>query len=402
MKEWFHILELLVSVVNHAPVIMFGIDMCGKFTLFRGKGLENLELSPDELVGASIFDYYSGHLDMCNLVARSMHGEFVRGDFFVQDTFYEAILSPSYCNDGSQTGVSGVLVNITERKQFEQTLMTMSSKLELLNREKNDFMGIVAHDLKNPLTGIRGSAELLLRDAQLKSPERALVGQVVDSCNRMFELIGNLLDTNAIEQGRMSLKPSEFNISLLAHYVVEVYTHRANEKNITLSFTSESETVMAFANENATMQALDNLISNAIKYSPHGKTIHIRVRCTQKPRLYGKTLSEWFTLPPIDLDEALKNPFTPCIRIEVEDEGPGLSDEDKKALFTKFAKLSARPTGNETSTGLGLSIVKKLVEGMEGRVWCESQYGSGAIFIVELPLVQQEEVSYAMNGSVVY
>jgi signal transduction histidine kinase len=75
------------------------------------------------------------------------------------------------------------------------------------------------------------------------------------------------------------------------------------------------------------------------------------------------------------------------VRVEVQDEGPGLSDEDKKKLFGKFARLSAQPTGGEHSTGLGLSIVKKLVEAMHGRVWCESELGKGATFIVELPSI---------------
>jgi signal transduction histidine kinase len=76
------------------------------------------------------------------------------------------------------------------------------------------------------------------------------------------------------------------------------------------------------------------------------------------------------------------------LRIEVADEGPGISEEDKKKLFGKFARLSARPTGGEHSTGLGLSIVKKMVEAMNGRVWCESELGKGSTFIVELPTAE--------------
>jgi signal transduction histidine kinase len=77
------------------------------------------------------------------------------------------------------------------------------------------------------------------------------------------------------------------------------------------------------------------------------------------------------------------------VRIEVQDEGPGISDEDMKRLFGKFARLSAQPTGGEHSTGLGLSIVKKMVEAMHGHVWCESELGAGARFIVELPKAEQ-------------
>jgi signal transduction histidine kinase len=104
------------------------------------------------------------------------------------------------------------------------------------------------------------------------------------------------------------------------------------------------------------VQVLENLLSNAVKYSPPGKSIFIRVK---------KEAS--------------------AVRLEVEDQGPGLSAEDQKKLFGKFARLSAKPTGGENSTGLGLSIVKKMVEAMNGQVWCESQPGRGATFILMLP-----------------
>ena len=98
-------------------------------------------------------------------------------------------------------------------------------------------------------------------------------------------------------------------------------------------------------------------MSNAVKYSPPGKNIHVRLK----------------KLPEV-------------IRCEVQDEGPGLSAEDQKKLFGKFARLSAKPTGGEHATGLGLSIVKKLVEAMNGQVWCESEPGEGAKFVVQLPV----------------
>jgi signal transduction histidine kinase len=105
------------------------------------------------------------------------------------------------------------------------------------------------------------------------------------------------------------------------------------------------------------MQVLDNIISNAVKYSPHRKNIFIRLKSSSE-----------------------------AVRIEIQDEGPGISPDDMQKLFGKFARLSARPTGGEHSTGLGLSIVKKMVEAMNGRVWCESELGKGATFIVELPI----------------
>jgi signal transduction histidine kinase len=102
---------------------------------------------------------------------------------------------------------------------------------------------------------------------------------------------------------------------------------------------------------------LDNLISNAIKYSPPGREVFVRVSRS-----------------------------TASARIEVQDQGPGLTAEDQRKLFGKFARLSARPTGNESSTGLGLAITKRLVDAMGGRIWCESSPGQGATFFVELTL----------------
>jgi signal transduction histidine kinase len=117
----------------------------------------------------------------------------------------------------------------------------------------------------------------------------------------------------------------------------------------------------AFVDDNRLHQVLENLISNAVKYSPHGKNIIIRLRQDERH-----------------------------VRCEIQDEGPGLSDSDKQKLFGKFTRLAAKPTGREHSTGLGLFIVKKLVELMNGAVWCESELGQGATFIVEFPVMSHE------------
>jgi signal transduction histidine kinase len=103
---------------------------------------------------------------------------------------------------------------------------------------------------------------------------------------------------------------------------------------------------------------LDNIVSNAVKYSPHDKQVWVRLK----------------------EDKANKK-----VRVEVQDEGPGFSEEDKKKLFGKFARLSAKPTGGEHSTGLGLSIVKRLAEAMGANIWCESTLGKGAMFVIEFP-----------------
>jgi signal transduction histidine kinase len=217
-------------------------------------------------------------------------------------------------------------------------------------------MGIVAHDLKNPIGAVRGLADLVQSGfvSQEQMPE--ITEKIVSTSDRMLELVTNLLDSNRLEAGAMQFHLVEFDIVPFVENTIAQYRVQAEVKNIMLHFRNEATQSVIFADEQAVIQVLDNIISNAVKYSPLGKNIYVRL----------KSINE-------------------TISVEVQDEGQGISPEDMTKLFGKFARLSARPTGGEHSTGLGLSIVKKMVEAMNGRVWCESEAGKGATFIVELP-----------------
>jgi len=249
---------------------------------------------------------------------------------------------------------------LAEQKRRRQELVDQRTielrdknlKLTELNAEKNDFLGIAAHDLKNPLGAIRGYAEMLEEDSDdISKGEMAdTAARIKKSANLMFDLVSNLLDVNRIEQGKM-------DVNLAPCQAVEGYRTRAQAKQIQLHFDGQTRAPLVLADAAQLVQIMDNLVSNAVKYSPAGKNIYVRVRQVET-----------------------------CVRAEVRDEGPGISEADRKRLFGKFARLSARPTAGENSTGLGLAIVKRLVESMNGKVWCESEPGQGATFLVELPV----------------
>ncbi len=254
----------------------------------------------------------------------------------------------------------------TIRLCFEQyDLSTKNVELEAalnqvqrLNEEKNEIMGIVSHDLKNPISAILGMTELMLPNKGFNlaiSDYQQFSQMIQQTAANMLELVKGLLDDHWLEFGAMELYATEIDASVLTKFVVDDYRQRARDKNITLHCDAP-ENVLVLADERRLHQVLDNLISNAVKYSPTGKNIVVRTANVQNTAL-----------------------------ISVQDEGPGLSDDDKSKLFGKFARLSAQPTGGEHSSGLGLSIVKKMVEAMQGRVWCESEFGKGSTFIVELP-----------------
>ncbi len=258
-------------------------------------------------------------------------------------------------------------------QERNQELQELNEKLHQLNLDKNELLGIVAHDLKSPLSAIRGLAEALVHDEELSQTTRKeFEHTILTTSDRMFTLIAELLSVNAIERGGFEQERAPVSLSEMFQDIVQQYSKQAASKQ--LQFTLEVEpTAIAFADKFSLHQICENFISNALKYSPHGKTVTVRVKTVLLP--------------------ANGQPEHTAIRIEVQDEGPGLSEDDKIRLFGKFQRLSARPTGGEHSTGLGLSIVKKLADAMGADVGCNSTLGNGATFFLEVAAATHEQIA---------
>ncbi len=261
-----------------------------------------------------------------------------------------------------------ILRDITMRKKAENILKEYNNRLEQeveertldliqLNKEKNEILGVAAHDLKNPLSSIKMLAKFLCEDTTLTSCDiKEFSNDILETSERMFELIKNLLDVNAIEEGKIQIYPENYLLKDVLAQSLKQHKENARQKKIELIYDIDMEETI-FCDRTYCIQMNDNLISNAIKYSPYGTKVYISFRKDEK----------YYTF-------------------SVKDEGPGISEEDQKKLFKKFSKLSALPTGGEHSTGLGLSIVKKLADLMHGNVYCNSILGEGSEFVLELPV----------------
>jgi len=249
-------------------------------------------------------------------------------------------------------------------QQRTEELNFKNQKLIELDREKNEFLGVVVHDLKNPLSAIEGLANLIrmsLESSDINIDEVLEYTCLIEtSSHQMFELITNLLDVNAIESGKFNMNLQLINILPILEKVINQYRIPAKEKHIDLELQNVEYELNAYIDTNMLQQIIDNLISNAVKYSPQHKKIYVRI---------------------IQIND--------YIRCEIEDQGPGLSVEEQLKLFHKFARLSPQPTANENSTGLGLFIAKKLLEMMNGKIGCNSQKGVGSTFIFEVPMKAQ-------------
>ncbi|WP_148715372.1 sensor histidine kinase [Chitinolyticbacter meiyuanensis] len=256
------------------------------------------------------------------------------------------------------------LEELVERRTEELAVRNMeleaaNLRLTQLNEEKNELLTIAAHDLKNPVASIQGMTNLIVGKLGEWSHDRVedrLLG-IVKLSERMQRILGNLLDINALEAGQYHLRPERVLLDGLCTELVASWEMRLVEKQQLCIYTPCGLNVMA--DRQALWQVLDNLISNASKYAPHQTAI----------RLEAIAIGE-------------------RVQVRVSDQGPGIATHEMERLFRKFSRLSAVPTGGEHTTGLGLSIVKRLAEAMDGKVGCESVLGHGATFYVELPLAQ--------------
>lgn len=278
------------------------------------------------------------------------------------------LLSAQLMDYDSEPAMLAICTDITARKQAEEEVRRLNTTLEerveqrteqlmSSNREKDEILAIVAHDLKNPLSGIAMSASLLSRyyDQMQSDDIRKQLEMILQASSHLGHIISNLLDSHKLDTGLTALQIERINLHALLSKLASRYEQQADHKHISIEYLV-AEQLFVVADPTAVDQIVDNLMSNAIKFSPFGSSVQIRA---------------------LELATA--------VRIEVQDRGPGLNQEDMEKLFTKFARLSAKPTGGEHSTGLGLSIVKKLTDSMNGKIWCESKPGEGARFVVELP-----------------
>lgn len=257
-----------------------------------------------------------------------------------------------------------VAVVETQKSALEEA----NARLVALDQTKSRMLGIVAHDLRNPLNAIMLNAALLEEPA-LESAETLEVGRKIQSvADFMNTLLTRFLDLEAIESGRLKMDLKPLAPGAILRHTQEIHGPKALTKGIDLRVDTPGDLPRVLADPLYLQEVVDNLVSNALKFTPKGPPAR---------RVWVHAGPGWF---------------------QVQDEGPGFTPEDQAKAFGQFVKLSARPTGGESSSGLGLSIVKALVEHMGGRVELDSAPGAGARFTVRLPLADPQGAAASGPG----
>jgi len=241
-------------------------------------------------------------------------------------------------------------ISVTTKELEEQNQL-----LKSLNEQKNEFLGIAAHDLRNPIGIIQGFSELL--EESIDDEYKDYTKVITKMSSKMLNLLDDLLDISKIEAGKLDLKKDEIDYKAFVTQNVRMNEFLARSKGIKIvSDLGMSELIVSIDKEKID-QVLNNLIGNAIKYSYPDSTITVKV---------FKALNQIVT--------------------QVIDNGQGIPEKEIDGLFYPFKQTSVRPTSGEASHGLGLAIVKKIIEGHNGHVDVTSEFGKGSVFSFFLPI----------------
>jgi signal transduction histidine kinase len=244
-------------------------------------------------------------------------------------------------------------------KQQHELIEEQYQQLLTINDEKNNLIKILAHDLRNPLSTAMSMTELVRFEKKNLSAEQYQASEIIwRGLKRMDEMIRKILDIKAIESQKVLLDFDLVNVNDILPAIEDAFANEAMHKLIKLHLSAAEREHFIRVDRNYLNQIVENLVSNAIKFSPPHKNVYVTIS---------------------DHDDH--------VRISVDDEGPGIRKDEMPLLFKKYQRLSAKPTAGEQSIGLGLSIVKKYVEVMDGKVWCDSTIGKGSRFVVEFKKV---------------
>lgn len=258
---------------------------------------------------------------------------------------------------GEKETLVRIRVHLSNRRLIEQLAQS--------NRRKNELLGMAAHDLRNPLASISGVAELLHEGAfGALTPEQAeVLKSVREESQAMLKMVNELLDVAAIESGVLQIKIERCDLVELIEHSIYLNQANAARKKTSIVFQRPATATWSRLDPGKIRQVIDNLVSNAVKYSPLGSTITVRLLAEKQHHV-----------------------------ISVIDQGPGIPEIERHRLFKEFSTLSVPSTAGEKSTGLGLAICRRIVEAHHGTISAHNLAQGGCEFSAVFPIVLEEEL----------
>jgi PAS domain S-box-containing protein len=318
----------------------------------------------DELIGAPFKDYFTDP-ERAEAGIKRVLGESKLTDYELtarardgKETVVSYNASTFHDRDRKLQGVFAAARDVTERKRYEQSL-------QQANRAKSVFLANMSHEIRTPMNAILGFSQLMQRDQGLTPRQCQYLGTINRSGEHLLALINDILEMSKIEAGRTTLNVSTFDLLVLIKDLEMMFRVRTDEKKLSFSVEMIGDVPQYIVTDiNKLRQVFINVLGNAVKFTEQGG-VALRLRAARD----GTT--------------------APCLRVEVEDSGPGISPEEQDKLFRHFEQTkTGQQTG--TGTGLGLAISREFVRLMGGDITLSSQVGKGSVFVIQLPLKEGE------------
>jgi len=276
----------------------------------------------------------------------------------------------------SSMHLASVRESFRDLEEKTERLQEAYDRLKELDRLKSNFLATVSHELRTPLTSIIGYSEMLIEGiaGEMPGEQREFVKTIHEKGAQLLELISGLLDLSKLESGTLSMRRTDVDVAPLVQDVVQTVTPTARKTGLTVVGDVDRATPRLWADPTRLRQVIQNLVDNAMKFSPQGGVVLIRAESIQMEQGGDD-----------DGGPALFRSTQPGVRLRVADSGIGIPDAEKQRVFDAFYQVDSSSTRHVGGTGLGLSIVKRLVEGHGGRIWIEDNRPSGAVFVIDLP-----------------
>ena len=353
----------LQAVIEYSPIILFGIDPEGSFSLLEGAGLSKIGLVGGDGVGKH-YSAILGHQEIIDTMLKSARmGHEGHEILRLAKTTFETHYSPVRDENGNIIGAMGVAVDVTSHKEAERQLQRSKEIAEQSAKYREQFLANMSHEIRTPMNAIIGFARLLEK-TNLSSLQKEYLEAINTSGDNLLVIINDILDLSKIEAGMLTFEQKEFDLHALLNQLAETFRIRANDKGIQLHLDLSSNLPQFVVDDPVRLnQVLFNLVGNSIKFTEKGQ-VQISVSTTAQKVLADKIIT--------------------TLKFSIKDSGIGISKEKQLSVFESFSQASADTTRKFGGTGLGLTISKHLIELRNGHIHLESSPGKGSKFWFEL------------------